>query len=110
MEEYTRGEYPVLYAVIHEEDISATADLSDGDLVDPSAVQIIVWDFMHNVVQTLDDMTKSSTGIYLYSDYQIAVTAPVSDILPYEYEVYAVDGSSKRVIKKGYFMVKEHIT
>jgi len=110
MKEYTRGETPNLYAVIHEETLGDDGTLTDGDLATPAgSYSIIIWDCVHDVVQASVTMTADSTGKLSYSGWTIPLTALCSDRDPYEYEVHAVDGSSKKTIKKGKFMVKEHI-
>ena len=110
MKKYTRGEHPALYAVIKTEVLSDDGDLSDGSLTDPTgSIKIIIWDSFHKVVQTSTDMTKSSTGKYVYNGYAIPATAVCSDRKAWGYEIHAVDGSSRKKIKRGYFLVVEQI-
>lgn len=110
MNQYVRGETPKLWAVIKTQTISDDGDLTDGSLTNPAGtIKCIIWDCVHNVVQAESDATFNSTGKYYYTGYTIGTTAKVSDLDPYEYEFRAVDGSSKKTVKTGYFMVKEHI-
>ena len=110
MQKYIRGETPKLWAAINAETFGDDGTITKGALTDPAgSVKCIIWDCVHEVVQAEADCTKSATGKYYYAGYTIGTTALVSDTKPYEYEIRAVDGSSRKSVKKGYFLVVEHI-
>jgi len=106
METYRRLETPKIWGLVKTQNIDSNGNLSDGSLVDPAtSQQIIIEDSSGQIVQALDDMTKSVTGKYYYDGYTIASDALLGT---YHYEIRVKDGTKTSVIR-GAFKVEEQI-
>lgn len=107
MKQYVRGETPALYHTVNAVTQSDTNVLSDGALTNPAtSIKCIIWDSVHDVVQTEDDCSNLATGKYVYSGYTIGTTAKLGI---YDYEIRAIDGSSKKAVGQGSFEVVAQI-
>lgn len=108
MKHYKRGETPKLYTTCREETHNEDGSLSDGDLANAaSTMKIIIESSNGEIVQALDTVTASATGLYPYSGYTIATDAITGT---YHYSFRATDGSSNAVADQdGYFIVDKEI-
>ena len=106
MEQYRRLETPKLWAVFGTQTMGDDGTLSGFTLADPdTSVKIIIEDSTGDVVQALDDMTKSDTGKYYYEGYTIPADANTG-IWHYECRGTDSDGVSTG---RGSFEVLEEV-
>lgn len=106
MTSYRRLETPKLWVVFQAKTLESSGAWSSGALTDPStSIQAIIEDSTGTVVQALDDMTKSSTGIYYYAGYTIPNTANTG---VWHWEARGTSGSAVSTYY-GSFIVEEEV-
>lgn len=107
MKTYRRGESPKLYGIVKKQVIDDNGNLSDGALVDPASIQIIIENPIGVIVQALVNMDKLNAidGKFAYDGYTIPTDAVTGK---YNYEIRAKD-APKGATGAGSFEVIEEI-
>lgn len=107
MQTYRRLETPKLYAVFKTQVLSDAGVLSDGVLVAPSTIQVIIEDSTGTVVQTLTNASlyESTDGKYYYMDYTIPLDANLG---VWNYEIRGTT-SSRVASGRGSFEVLDQV-